>query len=589
MGVNQRSFWFVVLVLIGLLVVHLATIALLLAPTLMAAPVVDPTAALLVVRIRAATPQESARLVQQGLDLLEMRDGTDLFAIVSPDQYNRLLADGWTARIDATQTDLLTAARTQPFLRGYRTLPEIEASMIGLASTYPQLVRVQDYGDSWMKLNGDTDAGYDLWALHITSPISTNTKPVFFVMAAIHPREIAVSEIALRFAEYLTAGYGSDPDATWLLDAYHVVVVPLVNPDGYVFAQQQYSQRKNRNRTNSAGCVEPPSPFSQAGVDLNRNFGYRWGTVDSPDLWPCSLVYPGHAAASEPETQAIQNLLRELYPRSPFAPVPALGVPAPDTTTGVIITLHSYSDLVLWPWGSSADPAPNAAALERLGRRMAAFNGYTPSQSIELYPTSGTTDDWSYALLGVPSYTFEIGPAYGTCGGFAPPFACMDEFEQEGGGFWQRNLPALRYGLQVAAAPYTAPAGPHLAPAQVQILTDTTTLTLSLRLDQAVPLAHAEVYLGQAPWMGGTPVPLAPLAPETPQLQGQQWQVVLPLDGVQAGCVTGSSCLSAAGASLLILLLRGQDQAGVWGPLLALPAQATTRPQGYLPLVLRGE
>lgn len=593
MGINQRPSRLVLLLLMGLVFAQLAVVVRLLRDplpppaSLTAAPAVDAEAAVLVVRIRAATTSEVARLVALGLDLLELRDGSDLFAIVSPAQYNRLLADGWTVRIDAAQTDLLTGAQTQPFLGGYRTLAEIEASIQHLAQSYPALVTVQDYGDSWEKLNGQADDGHDLWALHITSPISTGTKPVFFLMAAIHPREIAVPEIALRFAEHLTAGYGSDADATWLLDAYRVVVVPMVNPDGYVFAEQQYSQRKNRNLTNGAGCVEPPSPFSQGGVDLNRNFSYRWGTIDSPDQWPCSLVYPGHEAASEPETQAIQNLLRELYPRSIYTPRPAMGTPAPDTTTGVIITLHSYSDLVLWPWGSSADPAPNAAGLERLGRRMAAFNGYTPSQSIGLYPTSGTTDDWSYAELGVPSYTFEIGPAYGTCGGFMPPIACMDEFEDYGGGFWQRNLPALLYALHVSAAPYTMPAGPHLAPAQVQVLTDTTTLTLTLQLAAGATLQQAEVYTGQAPWMGGVPVPLEPLPPQTPQLQQQQWQVVLPLDGVQAGCASGSSCL-AAGGSLPILLLRGQDQAGIWGPLLALPAQATVRPQVYLPLVLRG-
>ncbi len=580
---------------------QMVVIATLLQP-LTATPAVDADADLFVVRIHAPTPLVAARLVATGVDVLEMRDGADLFALVTPDEYNRLLAAGWAIRIDAVQTELLTAARLQPFLGGYRTTAEIERDLRNLTAQYPNLTHLQDYGDSWAKQQSGGTAGHDLWALHVHSPLTptlslTSTapisKPVFFLMAAIHPREIASTEIALRFAEYLLAGYGTDAEATWLLDAYDVVLVPLVNPDGYRLAERELLQRKNRNLTRSAVCAEPPTIGNQGGVDLNRNFGYRWGTVDTPFTNPCSQTYPGHAPASEPETQAIQDLLRQLYPRPAESPRPADGVAAPEDTTGVIITLHSYSDLVLWPWGSSTAPAPNAEGLERLGRRMAALNGYTPAQSVSLYPTSGTTDDWAYAELGVPSYTYEVGPMYGQCGGFMPPFACMDNYPREGGNFWGRNLAALRYGLQVTAAPYTMPAGIHLTAEQLSIISDTTRLTVTMTLDATDPLTAAELYIGQAHWRGGRAYPLQPTTPDV-------WQVVLPLAEVQAQCQQGATCLSRTSPlsnttpvrDVPVLLLRGQTADGVWGPLLPVPLPlriAAPVQRVYVPLVVRGE
>ena len=67
------------------------------------------------------------------------------------------------------------------------------------------------------------------------------------------------------------------------------------------------------------------------------------------------------------------------------------GTGAADDTRGVFFDMHSYAQLVLWSWGDTAAPAPNQAGLRTLGRRMAWFNGYTPQQSDELYPTDGTT------------------------------------------------------------------------------------------------------------------------------------------------------------------------------------------------------
>ena len=91
---------------------------------------------------------------------------------------------------------------------------------------------------------------------------------------------------------------------------------------------------------------------------------------------------------------------------------PADGDAAPADTQGVMISLHSYYPQVLFPWGWSAQPAPNQAGLRTLARKFGYFTGYEACQSGEdncIYMTDGTTDDFAYGELGVAAYTFELG------------------------------------------------------------------------------------------------------------------------------------------------------------------------------------
>jgi hypothetical protein len=218
----------------------------------------------------------------------------------------------------------------------------------------------------------------------------------------------------------------------------------------------------------------------------------------------------------------------------------------------VFISLHSYSNLVLWPYGWTYDPAPNAADLAGLGRKFASYNGYTAQQSTALYPTSGTTDDWAYGELGVAAYTFEVGPSGGSCGGFMPPFSCMDS----GANFWGRNLPALLYAAKVARTPYLLSRGPDaLTIAAVQNgATFSVTATINDAQNGNQAIAAAELYLDTPPWQAGaTPVALA---------AG---------DGAfstASEAVQTSIAVPAAGRH--ILYVRGQDTAGNWGPVSAI-------------------
>jgi hypothetical protein len=536
-----------------------------------------------VARIAAPTPAQRWRLAGLGLDLLEYVDGDDLFALVSPRQLERLRADGWDVRVDAAQTALLPpggpSRRAAP--GGYRTVGQTEEFLRGVAAAHPGVATLVDYGDSWQKAQPGGEPGYDLLALRITHPPTatatlaqtapdglrqsatysqSSPKPVFALVAAVHARELATSELATRFINYLLAGDGVDPEVTWLLDDYEVIVIPIANPDGRALADQGWLQRKNTN-PGSEACAQPPQSEDQVGVDLNRNASFEWNSGGSSDQ-PCYATFHGVGPASEPEEQALEALLRGLF-ADKRGPNP--GDAAPDDTPGVLISLHSYSDLVLWPWGNRETPAPNADGLQRLGRRMAALNGYTPQQSIELYSTSGTTDDWLYGERGVASFTFEVGPSGGACAGFFPAYSCLDE----GARFWPRNLPALLYALRVARAPYTQPAGPDVRDIFVQ--SDGSTITVTATLDNGAnegAISAAELYLDRSPWAGGAAVALL-AADGALDAATERVYAALP-----ASAVAGNG----------LLLMRGNVD-GIWGPLGAAWLAPKTQPRMWLTLV----
>jgi carboxypeptidase T len=370
-----------------------------------------------------------------------------LVALLRPDQLATLLRTGYRVEIDEGQTALLD--RPLQLLPGqvagipgypcYRTVEETAADMAQLAVDHPDLVARVDIGASWEKVSG-TRPGYDLYALVLTNSAVPGPKPKFLLVAAIHARELTTAELAARFAEYLVANYGTDPDVTWLLDYFEVHVLPMTNPDGRKQAEAGEYWRKNTD--DDDGC----KMFPLYGTDLNRNSSFHWGGASTN---PCYETYQGPSAASEPETQAIQNYVAGVFPDQRG---PGDDDPAPDDAMGVFVTLHSFGDLVLFPYGFRPTPCPNHAQLETLGRKFGYFNGYEVCQAGEpgcLYPTTGTTDDWAYGELGLAAYTFELGTYF---------FQGCPTFENA---ILPENLPALLYAFKAARRPYQSPAGPE--------------------------------------------------------------------------------------------------------------------------------
>jgi hypothetical protein len=256
-----------------------------------------------------------------------------------------------------------------------------------------------------------------------------------------------------------------------------------------------------------------------------------------------------------------------------------------------MLTLHSYGDLILLPWGweqcfGNCDPsqrAPNDAGLRAFAFRMGYFNGYAVGQASELlYPASGTTDDWAYGVLGVPSFTYEIGPLGGACGGFTPVYACQDEV------FWPLNRGAFLYAAKVARQPYALSLGPTVLSMTLSsaLVVQGRSVTLTATIDDdalgnhvqsvgrpaAQPVAAAEAYLDVPPWLGGAPIALAAQDGAFDSAAEQVSGVIDTMD-------------LAVGRHLVFV--RGRDAAGNWGSVTARWWMVTGGNVMYLPVIHR--
>ena len=340
----------------------------------------------------------------------------------------------------------------------YRTVEETYADLAAAAAAHPQLARWLDIGDSWEKTMGQ--GGYDHHVLVLGNQQIPGPKPVFLLMAAMHAREYSTAEIATRFALHLLEGYGQDPEATWLLDHREIHVVAQQNPDGRKRAEAGSSWRKN---TNNDFC----SDSNNRGVDLNRNSTIFWGGPSSSGS-QCNELYRGPSAASEPETQTIEDYMTQVF----IDQKGDMDDPAPDDAEGVFISLHSFGGLVLTPWESTHDDSPNHDQLQTLGRRFGFYNDYTVCQDC-FGAASGTTVDAAYGEFGVAAYTFEVGSSF---------FQSCSTFESQ---VYPENLPALIYAAKVADRPYQKASGPSALDLQLSSATVNLgeTVTLSAAID----------------------------------------------------------------------------------------------------------
>ncbi len=480
---------------------------------------------------------------------------------VTPDEYQRLQAMGFRLEIDRelsaqiNQPNLLLPNQVSgiPGYLCYRTVEETLAAIDNLVAWYPNLAAKIDIGDSWDKTAPGGAAGYDLVVLKLTNQATPGPKPVLFIMASMHAREYTPAELATRFAESLVTNYNLNADATWLLDYHEIHLLLQANPDGRKYAEQGLYWRKN---TNQDYC----SPTSSSrGADLNRNFSFEWGCCNGSSTNQCDITYRGPSAASEPETQAIQDYVRSIFPDQRG---PLLTDPAPADASGIFLDLHSYSELVLWSWGFTSALPPNAAGLQTLGRKFAFFNNYFPQQAIGLYPSDGTTDDFAYGELGLAAYTFELGTAF---------FQSCAVFESA---IIPGNIPALQYAAKAAQAPYLIPSGPEVItlPAELTIqggkLLSLNATISDLRFntrngtEPTQNIVAAQYTLELPPW--------APGAVPTPMTAS---------DGAfdqKTENVTASLDTSQLSVGRHIVYVRGQDASGSWGAVQALFLEITT-------------
>jgi len=217
-------------------------------------------------------------------------------------------------------------------------------------------------------------------------------------MGTHHAREPISLEVAMYVLNHIVNNYGTDPDITASVNSKQIWFVPLVNPNGHKIVWDNVDTwwRKNIRDNNNSNTI---NTGTIDGVDPNRNYSWEWGGQGTSSD-PTNLTYCGPSPSSEPEIVAMKNML--------------------DTHHFVAgITYHSYSELVLFPYGyETAAFAPDHNSLEALAISMAntipkAGGGYyTPEKSSSLYPASGVTDDYAYGQRGIFSYCIELGTTF---------------------------------------------------------------------------------------------------------------------------------------------------------------------------------
>jgi carboxypeptidase T len=365
----------------------------------------------IVYTVRADSPQAPplARLIDLplGLDIWQVK-ADHVVLRAAEEQALRLRQMGYTTEEVVGTDDHLATFATAEAIAAYHSAETLEQDLRQLAESQPEIAELREIGRSL--------EDRPIWALRIGEQRASEHKLLF--MGCHHAREWVSVEVPYLLAEHLVNNADQPPVRQWLQRG-EIWVAPMVNPDGHEFSRSPETRlwRKNR-RTNFDGSI---------GVDPNRNYGYMWGTlnINTSSHVPSDETYVGPRAFSEPETRAVRNLVaRELF-------------------RGVI-TYHSFSQLILYPWGYTSQPIPDASDLStmtKLAKRMQQLirgvHGitYTPQQSSQLYLTAGDTTDWTYGEYGIPSFTIELRPDSVQHGGFIlPPGQIEPTFEE--------NLPA---------------------------------------------------------------------------------------------------------------------------------------------------
>jgi hypothetical protein len=348
-------------------------------------------------RIPAKSPNQVRQLLERNIEILSISRDNIIDALVDEKQKQYLLSQGYPVSIVPAFDLERSAAQLDTDLGLYHTFAEMESLLTAWETEFPSICDVFTIGSSI--------EARPIYAIKISDNVAideTGEAEVLY-MGNHHARELMSVEIPLLFAEHLLVSYGTDPVVTAHVDGKEIFFVPMLNPDGHIYVQNNHSGfwgnwwRKNRR----------PNPDGSFGVDLNRNYGYAWGWDDiGSDPTMSSVLYRGPYAFSEPETQAIRDFAN-----------------AREFT--MWLSYHSYGELLIYPWGYIKENTPDHRVFKRLGELLTAANGYRAGNSASdiLYVVNGDSDDWGYGEQTTKNEIFAFTPEVNSYaqGGFGPP------------------------------------------------------------------------------------------------------------------------------------------------------------------------
>jgi carboxypeptidase T len=272
---------------------------------------------------------------------------------------------------------------------GYLTYNEMLAELDEMKKLYPNLITTKAPIGDFLTFENRT-----IQFVKISdNPEKDETERRALYTSVHHAREPGSMQQLIYFMWYLLENYATNSEIKGLIDNTEIFFVPIVNPDGYIHNQKTNPNggglwRKNR-RKHSDGNY---------GVDNNRNYSYKWGTTGVSTTDTSDDTYCGSAPVSEPENKAIQWFCEQ-------------------KKFGVAINNHSYSQLILLPFGYAANtptPAPDNTIYQLISNEMVKYSGYKNQLSSALYPASGVSDDWMYGDISTKPKIYAFAPEIGT-------------------------------------------------------------------------------------------------------------------------------------------------------------------------------
>lgn len=363
--------------------------------------------------LKAKDKYERSNLAAQGFDIVSVEKDRvivvgDESEIEKAEQTGRLIS---VYKSGMSPFDF--PAKDEQF-HNYKEQTEI---LQGIAQKYPEIATLDSIGK--------TAEQREIWVLRLSKAKPSADLPATLLMGGHHAREHVSVEVPLFLAKYLVENYEKkNPRIVAMLESQEVFIIPQLNIDGseYDIEGGKYkSWRKNRSR-NANGTF---------GTDLNRNYGFGWGDVGASSN-PASDTYHGPNPFSEPESQAVKNFIEK------------------HLNISVLVSYHTFSELILWPWGHVDEELPNKkdlAVFKTMGNAMAKMTGYTPMKSGDLYLASGDTCDWAYGVHGIFAFTFELDPKSMWEGGFYPGQSVLTEV-------FNKNLEPALYMIESSKNPY---------------------------------------------------------------------------------------------------------------------------------------
>ena len=295
---------------------------------------------------------------------------------LSPTEYRHLR---WTGhKLFAVEEDNVLMAPDQE----YKTPAEIEVIVRNFSERFPQITKLVSIGKSV--------EGRDIWALKISNnPEVNENEPTVLFNSMHHAREVMTPEVAIDIISYLTENFDSDEQVRAWVENTQIWVIPMLNVDG-------------NNKVWNGNSMWRKNTQGGYGVDINRNYPHKWGGCSGSSGSRWSDTYRGSSAGSEPETQALMNFVTEHRPV-------------------FNISFHSYSEMVLYPFGCNGSKTNMHDLVSSIGKKMAADVGYIHGTPWEiLYSVDGGDIDWMYEHVGTIPYVIEVSSRRE---GFQPSYA----------------------------------------------------------------------------------------------------------------------------------------------------------------------